>query len=207
MTASANDQTRSKPMNASRRLMPLPQDAMVPPEALAVVAFWREAGKELWFARNADFDRRFRERFLALHERAARGALSPWAETPEGALALVLLLDQFPRNAFRGTARMYATDAPALVVARAAIAAGHDRALDAAMAMFVYLPFAHAETVADQEMSVTLVARLGPDIVPRAEHHRGIVRRFGRFPHRNRILGRTSTPEEERFLAEGGFAG
>lgn len=194
-------------MNASQRLVPPPQDAVAPPDALAVVAFWREVGKELWFARDADFDRRFRERFLVLHERAARGKLARWADTPEGALALILLLDQFPRNAFRGTARMYATDAQALAAARAAIAAGHDRTLDAAMAMFVYLPFAHAETVADQEMSVTLVGRLGPDIVPRAEHHRGIVQRFGRFPHRNRILGRTSTPEEERFLAEGGFAG
>lgn len=103
---------------------------------------------------------------------------------------------------------MYATDAQVLAVARAAIAAGHDRTLDAAMAMFVYLPFAHAETVADQEMSVTLVTGLGPDIVPRAEHHRGIVRRFGRFPHRNRILGRDAPPRGgERFLAEGGFAG
>ena len=176
-------------------------------EALAVVEFWRAAGPNLWFAKDPDFDQRFRERFLTLHEAAARGELEHWHATADGALALVILLDQYPRNAFRGTPRMYATDALARAVADAALAAGHDRAVEPALRLFFYLPFGHSENMADQERSVSLAHRLGQPSLGHAEHHRDIIRRFGRFPHRNPILGRPMTEEEQRYLDEGGFRG
>jgi uncharacterized protein (DUF924 family) len=176
-------------------------------EAAAVVAFWREAGPGLWFAKDEAFDRRFRERFLPLHEAAARGELAAWLVTTDGAFALMVLLDQFPRNAFRGTPRMYATDALAREVADAAIKAGHDRAAPTELQLFFYLPFGHSEDLADQERSVALTRRLGQPTLSHAEHHRDIIRRFGRFPHRNPLLRRPMRPEEQRFLDEGGFAG
>jgi len=178
-----------------------------PAPALEVVAFWRAAGPSLWFAKDPEFDRRFRDRFLDLHEAAARGAHAGWAATPDGALALILLLDQFPRNAFRGTARMYDTDAQARAVAVAAVARGQDRTVEPALRIFMYLPFAHAESLADQDRSVALVAHLGGESLEHARRHRDIIRRFGRFPHRNPLLGRPMTPEERRYLDEGGFAG
>jgi uncharacterized protein (DUF924 family) len=176
-----------------------------PPEA--VVAFWRDAGPNLWFAKDEAFDRRFRERFLELHEAAARGELTAWQATPIGALALVLLLDQFPRNSFRGDKRMYATDALARQVADAAVAACHHRNVDADLQVFLFLPFGHSEDIADQERSVALMRDLDHPDLPHAERHRDIVKRFGRFPHRNPILGRIMTAEEQRYLDEGGYAG
>jgi uncharacterized protein (DUF924 family) len=178
-----------------------------PDEALAVVAFWLEAGPERWFEKDAAFDRAFGERFSSLHEAAAQGRLDDWAPTPLGALALVLLLDQFPRNVFRGSARMYATDEKGRDIATAALAAGHDRRVDEALRAFFYLPFAHSEDIEDQERSVALNRCLGADSLAHAERHRDIIRRFGRFPHRNPILGRSMTPQEQRFLDKGGFAG
>ena len=178
-----------------------------PGPAAAVVDFWREAGSARWFAKNDDFDRVFRERFLKLHEAAARGELADWLAAADGALALVVLLDQFPRNAFRGTTRMYATDTLARAVADAAIAAGHDRTVDGELQVFFYLPFGHSENLTDQERAVTLCRRLGQPTLSFAERHRDIILRFGRFPHRNPILGREMTEEEQRFLDEGGFAG
>lgn len=176
-------------------------------EAREVFDFWRAAGPALWFAKDADFDSRFRERFLADHEAAARGELERWMATPEGALALVVLLDQFPRNAFRGTARMYDTDALARRAAGKAFAAGYDQRLPQELRKFFGLPFAHSEQLADQERSVALARRMGPDDLAHAEHHLDIVQRFGRFPHRNRILGRESTPQEQQYLDNGGFQG
>jgi uncharacterized protein (DUF924 family) len=177
------------------------------PEALRVVSFWIEAGPALWFAKDANFDARFRDRFLREHEAAARGELQHWQSTADGALALVLLLDQFPRNAFRGTPRMYDTDALARQAARQAFAAGYDREIAVDLRKFFVLPLAHSEDLADQERSVALARRIGADDLAHAEHHRDIVRRFGRFPHRNAILGRESTPEEKDYLANGGYAG
>jgi len=176
-------------------------------EAVAVVDFWRAAGPERWFAKDAAFDQAFREAFLALHEKAARGDCVGWLATPAGALGLLLLLDQFPRNAFRGTPRMYATDAMAREAATAAIAVGHDWLVEAQMQVFFYLPFGHSESIDDQDRSVELSCRLAPPHLAQAERHRDIVRRFGRFPHRNPILGRQMTAEEQRFLDAGGFAG
>jgi uncharacterized protein (DUF924 family) len=176
-------------------------------EAREVVAFWRDAGPALWFAKDPKFDARFRERFLLDHEAAARGELMQWLSTPESALALVLLLDQFPRNAFRGTARMYDTDAMARKVANTAFAAGYDQKVPIEMRKFFVLPFGHSEDLADQERAVALARRLGPDDLAHSEHHLDIVRRFGRFPHRNVILIRVNTREEQRYLDNGGFAG
>jgi uncharacterized protein (DUF924 family) len=172
-----------------------------------VLRFWQEAGPERWFRRDDDFDARFRERFGTAHEAAAAGRLFSWEETPEGALALVLLLDQFPRNAFRGTPRMYATDALARNAARAAIAAGHDLRVDAQLRPFFYLPLMHSEDLPDLERCVALNQELGGEHLRFARHHRDIVARFGRFPHRNALLGRRSSQDEEAFLAEGGFGG
>jgi uncharacterized protein (DUF924 family) len=175
--------------------------------AADVVDFWSAAGFARWFGKDADFDAEFRRRFLAAHEAAAGGALDGWAETPDGALALVILLDQFPRNAFRDTARMFATDAKARAIADAAIAAGHDRHIDEALRLFLYLPYEHSERMADQERAVALIAPLGAELLRYAEIHRDAIARFGRFPHRNKLLGRVSTSEELAFLAAGGFAG
>jgi uncharacterized protein (DUF924 family) len=177
------------------------------PDAIAVVSFWVDAGPALWFAKDAKFDARFRDRFLREHEAAARGELQHWQSTPDGALALVLLLDQFPRNAFRGTPRMYDTDALARRVANTAFTVGYDRQVAMELRKFFVLPLAHSEDLADQERAVALARRMGADDLAHAEHHRDIVRRFGRFPHRNAILGRESTPAEKEYLANGGYAG
>lgn len=172
-----------------------------------VAGFWRDAGEQAWFRKDAAFDTLFRNRFLAAHEAAARGELDHWLATPDGALALILLLDQFPRNCFRGEARMFATDAHAVAAADAAIAAGYDMALPDDIRVFVYLPFEHAEDLALQDRCVALCAPLREDYARYAVLHRDIIARFGRFPHRNEILGRPSTPEEIAYLAAGGFAG
>jgi uncharacterized protein (DUF924 family) len=182
-------------------------DTMTPDDARAVLTFWREAGPKLWFARDEAFDTRFRERFLALYERAARGELLVWTKTADGALALILLLDQFPRNAFRGTACMFATDVMARRVAAEMIDRGQDQEIDAALRAFVYLPFEHSEDLADQERSVELCRPLGAETLKWAEIHLDVIRRFGRFPHRNAVLGRATTPEEHAFMDGGGFAG
>ncbi|MBL8304764.1 MAG: DUF924 family protein [Ideonella sp.] len=179
----------------------------VPPRAGSIVTFWREAGPQAWFRKDAAFDDRFREAFLDDHFAAARRERDPWAASAEGALALLLLLDQFPRNAFRGTAHMFATDPLARHVARAAVAAGHDRRVDEPLRLFFYLPFAHSEDPADQAESLRLHHALGPEGEKHAIGHAEIVRRFGRFPHRNPLLGRETTAEEADFLGAGGFAG
>lgn len=176
-------------------------------EAKDVLAFWREAGFKAWFAKDEAFDGRFRAHFAQAHERAVRGELSAWEGTAEGALALILLLDQFPRNCFRDTPRMFASDALAVAAADRAIAAGHDMAVEPELRAFFYLPYEHAEDMALQDRCVALSEPLGGEWLRYAEVHRDIIRRFGRFPHRNELLGRESTPEELEFLAAGGFAG
>lgn len=173
----------------------------------AVTGFWREAGPEAWFEKNADFDARFRDLFEPLHMRAARRELDHWNGEAEGALALMILLDQLPRNCFRGTGHMFATDPLALHFSRAARAAGHDRAVEEQLRSFFYLPLMHSEVLADQEEAVRLYEPLGAEGLKYAIIHRDIIERFGRFPHRNVALGRETTPEEQAFLDEGGFAG
>lgn len=190
-----------------REIVPAPDPATVPPEAIALLDYWWHAGPGEWFAARPDFDREFRNSFLALHEQAARGELDHWTASSYGTLAVLLLLDQFPRNAFRGTPRMYATDARALEIAEAAVGAGQHRLVHPILGMFFGLPYAHAESLAAQNRSVELAHEFGPAQHQRAQHHRDIIKRFGRFPHRNSILGRTMRQDEQRFLDEGGFAG
>ena len=181
---------------------------MVVAKADEVVSFWRDAGYERWFTRDEAFDEEIRQRFLATHEAAAAGAVSGWEETAEGGLALLILLDQFPRNLFRGTPRAFATDALARTIADRALANGFDRQVPPEMRGFFYLPFMHSENLADQERCVALYEAAGDKRgQPHAVEHRDIIARFGRFPHRNPILGRTMTEEEAAFLTSGGFSG
>jgi len=172
-----------------------------------IVAFWRAAGPGRWFRKDEAFDREFRERFLAAHEAALRGEFDAWAQDAPGALALLILLDQFPRNAFRDTPRMFASDPKARAVARQALQAGLDAQVDADLRNFFYLPFMHSEHLPDQDLAVELAGKLGGDALRYAIIHRDIIQRFGRFPHRNAVLGRATTPEEQRFLDDGGFGG
>lgn len=179
----------------------------VPAEAARVVAFWVAAGPDRWFAKDAAFDAEFRDAFAAQHDAAARGDLDHWLSTPEGALALLLLLDQYPRNSFRNTPRMFATDMLARKAATAAIQAGLDRKVSDELAPFFYLPFEHSENLMDQETAVAFCRRLGGEPLKYAIIHRDVIERFGRFPHRNAVLGRQSTPEELQFMKDGGFGG
>jgi uncharacterized protein (DUF924 family) len=178
------------------------------PSPAEVVAFWRDAGPKKWFEKDDAFDRDIRDRFGALHAEAAAGKHDGWADTPEGALALLILFDQFSRNLFRGSAETYARDEKAREIARDAVQAGFDRAVDPDVRKFFYMPFMHSESIADQERCVALSHALADKgTFDYARHHCGIVRRFGRFPHRNAILGRHTTPAEQAFLEGGGFAG
>ncbi len=185
----------------------------MPSEADEVLAFWfgreDEPGygefREAWFRKDEGFDREVKERFGTLYERTAVGELDGWRDDAESALALVIVLDQFPRNMFRGDGRTHAADGKALETAQYAVEHALDRELPAFQRMFLYMPFMHSENVEDQRRSVELFERLAgetdaPDVRSYAVAHRDIVERFGRFPHRNEILGRTTTPEEAEFL-------
>lgn len=172
-----------------------------------VIAFWREAGYERWYGKDDAFDQDLRNRFLALWQAARDGQLSAWQDTDDGALALVIVLDQFPRNMFRNDPRAFSTDSLARTVASRAITEGRDLRIDPVMRAFLYLPFEHSEDIADQERSIALFTALGEDGLKWAVLHADIIRRFGRFPHRNTVLGRATTPEEAAFLTDGGFSG
>ncbi len=177
-------------------------------EPNALLDFWRTAGAEKWFVRDAAFDAAFADGFDDAHFAAARRELESWMDSAEGALALTLLLDQFPRNCFRGSAHSYATDGLARHYARRAIDAGFDVRVDAALRMFFYLPFEHSEAMADQDYAMELFGRIGDaELMKYAVLHRDLIARFGRFPHRNKALGRESTREELDYLASGGFSG
>jgi uncharacterized protein (DUF924 family) len=174
----------------------------------SVLAFWREAGHEKWFTKNTAFDETIRSRFLETCEAAAAEKLSDWERTAEGALALTIVLDQFPRNMFRGDARTYAADALARAVAERALARGFDRQVPPPEWQFFYLPFEHSEALPDQERCCALFRSTGDaELLKWAQQHADIIRTFGRFPHRNAVLGRATTPEEQAFLDGGGFKG
>jgi len=192
--------------------------AQLPADAEAVLDFWFGAAtsaefglaRKAWFAKDGAFDQTIRDRFGALIEQALRGEHEDWADDPHSALAQIVVLDQFTRNAFRGTARAYAGDARALAAASRMVGARQDEALPPFMRTFVYLPFEHAEGLATQDESVRLFKRLvagsgdPQKLVDYALRHHAIIERFGRFPHRNQILGRHSTAEEIAYLTQRG---
>ena len=173
-----------------------------------VLEFWFGAEpslepRKIWFKPTPEFDTEISEGFLADYERAAGGEMADLMADVEGCLALTILLDQFPRNMFRGTARAFAADALALDAARHAVDHGFDLKLHPVQALFQYLPFEHSEDLEDQNRSVAVFEALGnAEWIDYAIRHRDIIARFGRFPHRNAALGRTSTPEEVEFLKE-----
>lgn len=176
-----------------------------------ILNFWQESGYERWFNRDEAFDARCREDWLPAHHRAARRELEDWMDAADGALALAILLDQIPRNVFRGSGHAYATDPLARHYAARAIEHGFDQQVDPALRVFFYMPFEHSEALADQERSVALAGSIGGEAgqnyLDYARRHRDVIARFGRFPHRNRELGRTSTPEEQAYLDAGGGFG
>ena len=169
-----------------------------------VLEFWFGQPPERWFRKDPVFDQEIRDRFGRVHDELALGEHDDWLATPRGRLAAVIVLDQFSRNMFRDTAGMFASDPRALEIALEGIARGDDRTLPEAQRSFLYMPLMHAEDREIQERSVALFGALGGDGAKYAEMHRDIVQRFGRFPHRNAILGRTSTPEEVEFLTQPG---
>ena len=185
---------------------PLPRDAD------AILTVWlEEIGPEGWYRSDPDTDARVRERFGDLWERAALGHLNDWLAGPQGALALSILLDQFPRNMFRGTARAFASDGRARMVATCAVAMGHDRRTPEPERQFLYLPLMHSEALPDQERCVRLISlhmpRTGNEQLDHACRHRAVIRRFGRFPSRNAALGRRDTEAERAYRAAGGYMG
>jgi uncharacterized protein (DUF924 family) len=173
-------------------------------EPRQVLDFWREAGPGKWFARDEAFDARFRHAFLDAHWAASRGELEHWVDSADGALALVLLLDQFPRNCFRRSGHAYATDPLARHYATRAIEAGLDAQVEPALRVFMYMPFEHSEDMADQLRTIELMGAVAPEFMQYAIAHRDVIERFGRFPHRNRELGRANKPEEQAWLDAGG---
>jgi uncharacterized protein (DUF924 family) len=186
-------------------------------QAEAILEFWfgkpdeADYGKsrKVWFTKNPEFDDEVRSRFLNVHNQAAAGELNDWNATPQGCLALIILLDQFPRNMFRGQPQAFATDPQALAYARHAVTQGFDKELPKLQRWFVYLPFEHSENLADQRQCVELCEQLGDEpemreAIDYAYRHLRVIERFGRFPHRNQILGRETTPEEAEFLKQPG---
>jgi uncharacterized protein (DUF924 family) len=185
------------------------------PRAGQVLSFWFGTGNDYgkrrkeWFQKDASFDAEIRSRFLTLHEEAARRGLESWKDDAGDCLALIVLLDQFPRNMFRSSARAFASDVLAREAARQALRQGHDRGLLPVERMFVYLPFEHSEALDDQLLCCELMRSLAEfeetkDVYDYAVRHYEIIARFGRFPHRNEALGRASTPEENEFLRQPG---
>ncbi|WP_153771452.1 DUF924 family protein [Labrenzia sp. CE80] len=186
--------------------MSLPH-ALPPITPIDVLEFWWQAGPKKWFARSDAFDAEIRSRFLEAIEAAKSGELELWSETPHGCLALIILLDQFSRNVYRDDPSAFESDGMALALAEKAVEAGFDKAFPKDVRVFFYLPFEHAEDIAAQEKSVDLTRPLGHEqFYLYALIHMDVVRRFGRFPHRNEVLGRVSTTEELAYLADGGFS-
>jgi uncharacterized protein (DUF924 family) len=177
-------------------------------DAKAVVDFWMLAGEERWFTKDAAFDGALAVRFGNALKQARLGAFDHWAETPEGALGLVILLDQVSRNTHRGSPLAFAGDAKALVLAKTSVNRGYHQKLVPPLARWLLMPFEHAEDLDAQNRCVALFASMGlNDMVYWAQLHLDIIARFGRFPHRNAVLGRRSTAEEIAFLQAGGFSG
>jgi uncharacterized protein (DUF924 family) len=185
------------------------------PQAKEVLEYWKSIGPQGWWRRSDEVDAEIVRRFGELHRRAAAGELDEWRSNADDCLALVILLDQFSRNMFRGDPRAFAADGLARAIADGAIQAGFDKIVDPDLASFFYMPFMHSEALADQERCIELFRAWAETLdgearkrvensVDFARRHRDIVQRFGRFPHRNALLGRASTPEELAFLEQPG---
>lgn len=190
------------------------------PQINSILTFWfgdpqfEDTGyaqrRKLWFAKSLEVDQQISTRFQLLYEQAVAGGFPKWQQSPQGCLALLLLFDQFPRNMFRGTPQAFATDTQALQVAKTAIDRGFDQACPSIQRIFFYLPFEHSENLADQRRSIELSGRLVAeateltDVFDYAIRHQQVIERFGRFPHRNMILDRLTTPEEAEFLQQPG---
>ncbi|TCV82876.1 uncharacterized protein (DUF924 family) [Sulfurirhabdus autotrophica] len=182
-------------------------------QAKEVLTFWfgtsdftdRLARRKDWFIKNPEFDKAIRSKFLDIYKTAAQGAFSDWRQTPLDCLALIILLDQFPRNLFRGDAKSFSTDNAALTAAQHGVTQGFDLLLPHVARTFMYLPFEHSEQLEDQQRSIELFNQMQNDpemteTIRYAQRHFDIIARFGRFPHRNKLLGRLSTDKEEAFL-------
>ncbi|MEL7228945.1 MAG: DUF924 family protein [Pseudomonadota bacterium] len=173
-----------------------------------IINFWRAAGPKKWWRKAEDFDAAIATRFGDTHKAARKGTLDHWADEPNAMLALILVLDQFTRNLHRNSADAFAQDAKGLSLAKRAVAKGHDAKMPEDLRSFCYLPFMHSEELADQETCIALMeAHGGEDNIKAAREHRDIIAKFGRFPHRNPVLGRAMTDEEQAFLDDGGFKG
>lgn len=176
-----------------------------------ILSFWLdEVGPEGWYKQDDGLDGTIRSRFMETWEAAADGKLDLWMLRPDQALALLIVLDQFPRNMFRGSDRAFSTDKKALAIAKKAICDGHDLKVDEPQRQFFYLPLMHSECLTDQDRCVRLfmtrMPQKGAENLPYAKEHRDVIRRFGRFPYRNRALGRRTTPPEQAYLQEHGHA-
>lgn len=173
-----------------------------------ILTFWKEAGEEKWWKKNNDFDAEIIRRFKHVYDRAAAGELDHWAQNPDGCLALIIVLDQFPRNMFRNDPRAFAQDPKALRIAQIAVDEDHGPKVDPDLAAFLFMPFMHSEALADQDRSIELQKCFGgKGNVDAAIWHREIIEKFGRFPHRNPVLGREMTRDEQAYLDDGGFKG
>jgi uncharacterized protein (DUF924 family) len=188
-------------------MLPAHEESRMDKAARALLDYWLGVGPDAWYRGGEALDQEIRDRWGALWEKGRAGELVAWRAAPASCLALVILLDQFPRNMFRNDPRAFATDARALEVAKTAILHGQDRRVGLPERQFFYTPLMHSEVLSDQDHSVRMyLLNFGRDgLLPHAQAHREIIRRFGRFPYRNAALGRASTPEEVAFLAEGGY--
>ncbi len=178
-------------------------------EATQILEYWNSIGPDCWWKKSDETDDEIRARFLQVHGRISRGEMEHWLETADEALAYVIVLDQFSRNMFRDDARAFAQDEQALAATLGAIEQGFDlKASNRKIAPFFYLPLEHSEDIAIQELAVEQMIKHGdPGYIDAARWHYDIIKRFGRFPHRNKVLGRTTTPEEQAYLDNGGFQG
>lgn len=173
-----------------------------------ILDFWINKGPKVWWTKNKTVDQEISERFADLHKKAAVGELSSWRQEPDPALALIILLDQFSRNMFRNDAKSFAQDEMALEIAKTSLANNFDEHCRQELRNFFYLPFMHSEKIGDQNRCISLAHQRTTDAtLASAITHQKIIVRFGRFPHRNKVLGRHTTPAEEKFLKDGGFSG
>ena len=173
-----------------------------------VLEFWTAAGPEKWWQKDIEFDVEIKNVFGATHAAAKSGDLNNWLETPDGTLALVIVLDQFSRNLFRNDARAFEQDEQCVSIVKSAMDSGFDRKMRSDIGMFIYLPLMHSEDISDQKLCVKEMTRLKlENEIKFAKIHLDIIEEFGRFPHRNKVLGRATTPREQEFLDEGGFSG